>query len=313
MDIQQLRYFAVISQTLNYTRASERLYISRQALSRTIHDMEKELGESLFFIDKNKLCPTPLARMLYENVAGVLKAFGTLESALAVWRRKQEQEREQERESLAVVFGIGALHPLPPQALFGRQAENDDAIWSFEERTDAGVREKIAGGEALLGILRTAPDFVAEFDALPLWQEGVYLLVSEKNPLAAKHWLDVNDLREQPFVTLGADMDLHALLEKECALRGFTPSYLLATLDFHLALGMAARNEALCFGSSPPGAGHASGVRLKPLKISNGAWGCYAIKNHAAAVSPSMQLFLDRCRSIYRENIGADGVRTEIA
>jgi DNA-binding transcriptional LysR family regulator len=310
VDIQQLRYFAVVSQTLNYTRASERLYISRQALSKAIHDMEKELGEPLFFIDKNKLRPTPLALMLYENVSGVLKAFGGLESALAAWRR--ERETEVERERIPVVFGMGALHAMSLRALFGCRTERDGVIWSFEERTDAGVREKIASGEALLGILRTTPDFITEFDATPLWKEGVYLHVNENNPLAAKHLLEVNDLREQPFVTLGPDMDLHALLEWECSRRGFVPRYLLATLDSHLALGMAVRNEALCFGTNPAGGGYAPGVRLKPLKISADAWGCYAIKNRAVAISPSMQLFLDHCRSVYRENSESAGERAKI-
>ncbi|MDR1604331.1 MAG: LysR family transcriptional regulator [Gracilibacteraceae bacterium] len=298
MDIQQLRYFAAISQTLNYTRASERLYVSRQALSKAIHDMEKELGESLFFIDKNKLFPTPFARMLYNNVSPVLAAFGELESALSAWQRRLERER------FAVVFGMGALHALSPQALFGRQEETDGVAWSFEERTDAGVREKVASGEALLGVLRTMPDFITDFDALPLWQEGVYLQVSENNPLAAKHCLAVSDLREQPFVTLGADMDLHALLERECTLRGFAPRYLLATLDFHLALGLVARDEAICFGTNPAGAGHTPGVRLKPLKISSTGWGGYAIKNRAAVVSPPMHLFLERCRAVYQESTG---------
>ncbi|MDR1961285.1 MAG: LysR family transcriptional regulator [Gracilibacteraceae bacterium] len=306
MDIQQLRYFTAISQTLNYTRASEQLYISRQALSKAIHELEKELGEPLFFIDKNKLHPTPFARMLYGNVHQVLSAFGDLESALSAWRE------EREREHLHIVFGIGALHAISLRTLFGCRDEKAGATLSFEERTDAGVREKVASGGALFGILRTAPEFVAGFDALPLWREGVYIHVSEKHPLASRHFLDVSDLREQPFVTLGADMDLHALLEQECAARGFTPRFLLATLDFHLALSMTARNEALCFGTHPAGAGHTPGVRMKPLRISKAGWGCYAIKSRLAVASASMLQFLDHCRSAYRECAGSSGTRGKV-
>ena len=32
MDITQLRYFLVTAETLNYTKAAEQLYMSRQAL-----------------------------------------------------------------------------------------------------------------------------------------------------------------------------------------------------------------------------------------------------------------------------------------
>ena len=48
MTLLQLQYFTVLSETLHYTRASEKLHISQPSLSYAIGELEKELGVKLF-------------------------------------------------------------------------------------------------------------------------------------------------------------------------------------------------------------------------------------------------------------------------
>ena len=43
MDIRQLHYFLVLCEEMNYTRASQRLFLSRQALRQSITALEAEL------------------------------------------------------------------------------------------------------------------------------------------------------------------------------------------------------------------------------------------------------------------------------
>lgn len=47
MTVDQIRYFLVLSDTLNYTEAAERLYISQSSLSRQIQALETEIGVRL--------------------------------------------------------------------------------------------------------------------------------------------------------------------------------------------------------------------------------------------------------------------------
>ena len=48
MNFQHLKYFLMVAEELNITRAAERLYISQQALSNHISNMERELEVKLF-------------------------------------------------------------------------------------------------------------------------------------------------------------------------------------------------------------------------------------------------------------------------
>src|SRR2546425_12998135 len=48
MELSQLRTFRMVAETLNFTRAAERLNLTQSAVSHQIKSLEQELGEPLF-------------------------------------------------------------------------------------------------------------------------------------------------------------------------------------------------------------------------------------------------------------------------
>lgn len=80
MDITQLRYFLKTVETMNFTRAAESLFTSRQALRQTLNTLEKELGQDLFETDRNRLALTEYGAYLAQACTGAVKAFDDLEA-----------------------------------------------------------------------------------------------------------------------------------------------------------------------------------------------------------------------------------------
>lgn len=75
MDITQLRYFLKTAETLNYTRAAEALFITRQSLRQAIACVEGELGAPLFHKERNHLSLTESGTYLALTGARVIRDF----------------------------------------------------------------------------------------------------------------------------------------------------------------------------------------------------------------------------------------------
>jgi DNA-binding transcriptional LysR family regulator len=59
IELRHLRYFIVVAEELNFRRAAERVHIDQTPLSRTIRDLEEQLGVQLFVRAPRKLHLTP--------------------------------------------------------------------------------------------------------------------------------------------------------------------------------------------------------------------------------------------------------------
>ena len=79
MDIRQLDYFIVVAQLGSFTKAADELFLSRQALSKAVRNLEHELGQPLLANRDNHLELTDAGRTLLDDAAPVVEAFKQLE------------------------------------------------------------------------------------------------------------------------------------------------------------------------------------------------------------------------------------------
>ena len=83
MTLQQLHYAITISDTGSLNKAAEKLYISQPSLTKAIHDLEKELGITIFnrsgrgvTLTNDGLEFIPYARQLYSQYEEIVEKFG---------------------------------------------------------------------------------------------------------------------------------------------------------------------------------------------------------------------------------------------
>ncbi|MCI5625664.1 MAG: LysR family transcriptional regulator [Clostridiales bacterium] len=74
MNFQHLKYFLMVAEELNITRAAERLYMSQQSLSNHISNMEKELNVKLF-TRSPKLSLTYAGEQLVRTASEILDLY----------------------------------------------------------------------------------------------------------------------------------------------------------------------------------------------------------------------------------------------
>lgn len=87
MTIRQLQYFAKIYECGSLLKASELLYISQQALSRSLSTLEQEIGMPLFYRHARGVTPTGPGTELYRACAVVLREMAALENRVKELRQ----------------------------------------------------------------------------------------------------------------------------------------------------------------------------------------------------------------------------------
>src|SRR5690606_12550279 len=104
MELRHLRCFIVLAEELHFTRAAERLHIEQSPLSRTIKELEDELGVLLFTRDRRGTRLTQAGAVFLQDVRRV---FTTLEQA----RENARAGSAGYRGSLRIAVSDGAVDP----------------------------------------------------------------------------------------------------------------------------------------------------------------------------------------------------------
>lgn len=103
MDLRSLKYFVVVAQELNITRAAEKLNMSQPPLSNQIKALEEELGVTLFIRGKRHLQLTEAGSLLLRRANQVLELTD-----------KTRQELREMQDGLSGTISIGMVEGRAP-------------------------------------------------------------------------------------------------------------------------------------------------------------------------------------------------------
>ncbi|OGR43839.1 MAG: hypothetical protein A2X35_09005 [Elusimicrobia bacterium GWA2_61_42] len=88
LNLYQLKAFFAVAQTLNYTEAARRLYVTQSAVSHAVAALSKSAKDDLFKRTGNKLALTEAGRILYKACETVFYELEKAEEQLAAARSK---------------------------------------------------------------------------------------------------------------------------------------------------------------------------------------------------------------------------------
>lgn len=219
MDLRHLRYFQAVAEELSYSRAAERLRIAQPALSRTVQEIEAELGAKLFERNRRSVRLTPTGKVLLRET-GIL--FERWEESMRRVRRTGAGEEGELR--------LGYIGP-PTQPFLGRLLNEYRRRYPLvslhlEERTPERVWEMLAKGR--LSAAFTRPVSIAEASGLRtivLREERFGAVVSAEHPFAKQKTLPWKALAREPLIVLARreGVGSHDGILAACRQAGFAP------------------------------------------------------------------------------------------
>lgn len=288
MDIRQLDYFITVAQLGNFTKAADERFLSRQALSKAVRNLEHELGRPLLANRDNHLELTEAGRALHYDALPIVNSFKLLEQ-----RYLGNVSAPPLRQTLSVAMAHGTALSMPYHTIDAFRTQHPDVVLSVEEVTTETAIDMAITGESDISLVGSAPQYLTEFDLMLVVETGVFVYVPMENPLATYDELKLNDLDKQPFVTFGKRNHLHRYFMEGCDAAGIHPNIVLTTSDTELLVRSAVQQQALFFGFPPrvlddPKEGHV----LKHLDMPrDNVFGTYAVKRKATPLSSSASAF----------------------
>lgn len=116
MELRQLRYFLSVADTRSFVSAANKLFISRQAISKAISQLESELNVELFMRDSNGAFLTPAGIMFYERVRVLVTEADNLCADMQHCGTRFNQH-------IRLAFSIGAMSLFEPKLLEYRSTQ----------------------------------------------------------------------------------------------------------------------------------------------------------------------------------------------
>lgn len=192
MEFRHLRCFLAVAEELHFARAAERLHIEQSPLSRTIKELEEELGEQLFIRTSRSTRLTRAGKLFLEHVPRV---FSALQQARDSVKAATNGFHGQLR--IALSDGITPSR-LPALLAMCRQEEPEVDIRLFE----VPLAQQIKGlHDDLYDVGFSLSDEVGEgIAAQAAWSVPLMVAVPARHPLLKFKRIPLDEMMRYPLV-----------------------------------------------------------------------------------------------------------------
>lgn len=258
MQLQQLRYFTAVAETLHFTRAAERVHVSQPSLSQQIRALEQELGADLFRRARGNIALTDAGQALLPLARRILADTETA--------RREVQEVAQLRRGRVRLGATPSLCTgLLPQVLRTFHDLHPGIEIRIEESGSHDlVRELARGALDLALVVLPLPSSSPALSTVELLREDLVVISSPAAP-APPAPLRIADLAGEPLVMFRHGYDLRELTVAACRAEGFEPSFTVEGGEMDAVLGFVRAGLGVAVVPSMVAEGAAGDLRVTPL------------------------------------------------
>lgn len=218
MELRHLRYFTAVVQWKGYRQASRRLHVAQPAISRTVADLEGELGLKLFARTKRAAELTPEGEVFY---AEAIETLARADRAVQIAKRAARGEIGE----LSIGFLGSATSTFLPELVRTFKAQHPAVRLNLQELTPVQQEAAFEKGLIDLGFTRTLTSEQNKiFSSRVLYGDPMLAVLPASREIKAKS-LRLADLSKETFVLFHREGSpgLFDTITGMCNKAGFSP------------------------------------------------------------------------------------------
>jgi DNA-binding transcriptional LysR family regulator len=288
MNFRTLRYFVVLAEELNFSRAAERLHVAQPALSQQIRSLEKHLGAQLVDRGRRPLRLTEAGSYLFTEARQILASYE--QAALST-----REIGEGARGWLGIGFTRSAMYSVLPPALKAFHRAHPRVELKLFEMVTEEHADALREGRIHVGIGRQ-PTTIAGCTTRLLLRERVMVVLSPDHPMAMADQVTIGQVVESPLILYPKHPSAQFARFIESLYRdaGFVPQVEYQTFEIQTAIALVAAGLGVTFvGESVARHGRPDVVYRHLAGLASAQITTLAATFQAKDGSPHLRAFLD--------------------
>lgn len=212
MELLQLKYFQKVAQLEHMTKAAQELHVAQPALSQSIARLEEDLGVPLFHRQGRQIRLNSYGEAFLVKVNAALRA-------LEEGQREIADMNGTERGRIHIATTTMARFSDMVRAYLADYPETNLRI------TQLSPEEAIPLIEAgdIDFCYTTPPIDRPGISGIPLLHEEIFLAVPSRHRLAERASVTIDDIQDEPFVSMKEGLRIRAMMDQFCSRHGLAP------------------------------------------------------------------------------------------
>ncbi|MBK5276828.1 MAG: LysR family transcriptional regulator [Desulfuromonadales bacterium] len=218
MEIRHLKYFTAAAEELNISHAARRLNVSQPAMSRTIHDLESELGVPLFVQERFGLRLTTsgeklliYTRQILDIINEAVRVIGNIPDANCV---------------INIGFIASSINTFLGAALRSFRSANPNVVIKIHELSPASQIKALRKHQIDIALIGNPSGSVRdEFETEVLFELQLEAVIPESHRLAQRKLINLKELVEDEFIGYNEESfpGRNQTIINACLVAGFKP------------------------------------------------------------------------------------------
>lgn len=244
MEFKHIEYFIETANHKSISKAAEALFISQQALSRCIQNLEAELNCKLFERTVKGSVLTKDGKLIYDKFLPVVEQYRNTEEEIFTTLNSRPQ-------TLSFVCVPSIFRVLDTDLLFEFEERYPNITLERKEMSGLDADNYVKEDSKHFGLIAIPENrHGMRFKHLPIKTLPVMLCVHKDDPLAQQDVVNFGQLRDKNFIMFESRSHYHKTIDEYTKKHGFKPKEVFESSDINQIFNLVNKGKGIFI--SPP-------------------------------------------------------------
>ena len=244
MEFKHIEYFIETANHKSISKAAEALFISQQALSRCIQNLEAELNCKLFERTVKGSVLTKDGKLIYDKFLPVVEQYRNTEEEIFTTLNSRPQ-------TLSFVCVPSIFRVLDTDLLFEFEERYPNITLERKEMSGFDADNYVKEDSKHFGLIAIPENrHGMRFKHLPIKTLPVMLCVHKDDPLAQQDVVNFGQLRDKNFIMFESRSHYHKTIDEYTKKHGFKPKEVFESSDINQIFNLVNKGKGIFI--SPP-------------------------------------------------------------